>query len=222
MAIRKTPFVIGEYYHIYNRGVDKRIIFNDDYDRRRFMALLYLCNSSISLDMRDLFNKGLSFVELFSVDRGEQLVDIGVHCLMPNHFHILLHEKVDSGISQFMKKLLTAYSMYFNAKNKRKGSLFEGKFKTKHIDNNSYLNWIFSYIHLNTVKLIESDWKENGISDPMTVKKFVEGYEYSSYYDYFLGERFESTILNKGVFPDHFSQLNDFEDIIQEFRENNH
>ena len=222
MTIRKIPFVVGEYYHIYNRGVDKRTIFIDPYDYKRFMVLLYICNSRKSVNIRALLNKGLSFVEIFDIDREETLVDIGVYCLMPNHFHILIKEKLDGGISMFMEKLATAYVMYFNTKNERKGALFEGSFKAKHIDNDAYLNWVFSYIHINPIKLNEPNWKESGISNPTIVKDFVEKYAYSSYYDYFLGNRSENVILNKIVFSDYFSHLDDLSGLIQEFREGNY
>ena len=214
---RQTPFLVGEIYHIYNRGTDKRIIFTNEHDHRRFMLLLYLCNSDVSVHTSNLFNKGLSFIELFSIKRADTLVNIGAFCLMPNHFHILLYEKTEGGISQFMKKLLTAYSMYFNAKYNRRGSLFEGPFKEKHIDVDEYLNWVFSYIHLNPIKLIDSSWKENGIHDMMIARNFMKGYKYSSYYDYFINSRPESAILNKDAFPEHFSQLNDLEDVVSEF-----
>ncbi|MEK7142419.1 MAG: transposase [Patescibacteria group bacterium] len=216
MAIRRIPFLVGEHYHLYNRGVDKRIIFVDENDYKRFTALLYLCNSTNPVDMRVLFNKGLSFVEVFSVDRREQIVDIGAYCLMPNHFHILVRERIEKGISIFMEKLSTAYSMYFNKRNNRTGRLSEGPFKAKHIDNEHYFNWLFSYIHLNPVKLTDSTWKENGISDPEKARNFMEHYKYSSYFDYFLGNRSEGVILSKKVFPEHFSQMNDFENLVNE------
>lgn len=214
---RRTPFLVGEIYHIYNRGTDKRIIFKNDRDYRRFIFLLYICNNTVSVRTDNLLQQGQSLLELFGVDREDTLVDIGAFCLMPNHFHILLHEKTENGISQFMKKLLTAYSMYFNTKYDRSGSLFEGPFKSKHIDIDKYLNWIFSYIHLNPVKLIDPNWKEDGISDPKSAKNFMKDYKYSSYYDYFIDNRPESRILNKDTFPENFSYLNDFEDIVKEF-----
>lgn len=217
--MRRIPFSVGEFYHIYSRGVDKRVIFNNDHDYRRFIFLLYICNSTTSVRTDNLFKQGRTLLELFGVDREDTLVDIGAFCLMSNHFHLLLHEKTEGGVSQFMKKLLTAYSMYFNVKNERIGALFEGKFKAKYIDNDPYLNWIFSYIHTNPVKLIEVDWKEKGISDPEAVKKFIENYKYSSYYDYFIGNRPESLILNKSAFPNDFSQLNDFNELVKESRE---
>jgi len=168
--------------------------------------------------MSKLTEKGLPFSEIFVVDKGDQIVDIGAYCLMPNHFHIFIHERVEGGVSMFMEKLSTAYSMYFNKKNGRTGGLFEGTFKAKHIDSEPYFNWVFSYIHLNPVKLIDSGWKENGISDPVSARKFMKDYKYSSYHDYFLGDRPESAIINKNTFPEYFSQLNDFEDIMLEFK----
>lgn len=224
MSIRKVPFIVGEYYHIYNRGTDKRALFLDNYDYNRFLALLYICNNSDYLNMRNIFNKGKAFVEIFSIKRSNILVDIGVYTLMPNHFHILILEKTESGISKFLQKLSTAYSMYFNNRYERRGSLLEGKFKAKHIDNDPYLNWIFSYIHTNPVKLIEPNWKEGGIFDPVKVKDFIDDYKYSSYYDYFINNRPESTILNKTAFPNNFSHLNSnsFDGLVQNFKENDY
>ncbi len=213
---RKLTFSVGGFYHLYNRGNDKKTFFLDENDYKRFIALLYLCNTPDSVDMRRLKSyEGRSFVELFSVKKREALVDIGAYCLMPNHFHILLYEKEEGGTTKFMKKLSTGYSMYFNIKYDRSGGLFEGRFKAKHIDNNPYFNYVFSYIHLNPVKLIESNWQETGISDRVSAEKFMKGYGYSSYRDYFSGERPETAILNKSAFPEHFSKLNDFEDIIR-------
>jgi len=217
MSIRPVPFLVGEYYHLYNRGNDKRIIFLDGYDFKRFMLLLYICNSTDPFHMSSFFNRGLASVEIFSVKRTDILVGIGAYCSMPNHFHILVHEKTEGGISVFMQKLSTAYSMYFNKRYGRSGSLFEGKFKAKHIDNEPYFNWVFSYIHLNPVKLINPAWKEEGIQDVEKTKKYINEYKYSSYHDYFIDERPEKVILNKEEFPEHFSKLRDFEDLCREF-----
>ena len=219
MAIRKTSFIVGEYYHIYNRGVDKRVVFNDDYDYKRFMMLLYLCNGTKSLTIRDILSKKLSLEEIFLFDMGEKIIDIVAYCAMPNHFHLLVKERINGGISMFMEKLATAYVMYFNTKNERSGSLFEGKFKAKNIDNNPYLNWVFSYIHTNPIKLFDYNWKENGIVDPEATKDFIKNYKYSSYCDYFVEKRAEDTILNKDIFLDNLEQLNDFVDLINKARE---
>ena len=136
---------------------------------------------------------------------------------MPNHFHILIHEKTEGGISTFIQKLSTAYSMYFNKKYERSGSLFQGKFKTKYIDNEPYFNWLFSYIHLNPIKISDPKWKENGITNLEKTKSFLSSYQYSSHVDYFIKKRPESAILNKDVFPDYFRQLNDVDDLVYRF-----
>jgi len=216
MTIRKTPFLVGEYYHIYNRGVMKIPIFLDKSDKDRFLKLLFVCNSD-----KPVVFKSIQGLPLDDIERGEMLVDIGAYCLMSNHFHFLVRECAKGGISLFMEKLSTAYVMYFNTKyNDRTGRLFEGTFKAKHIDNEPYFNWIFSYIHLNPVKLIDPKWKENSFSDSVAAKNFMQNYKYSSYYDYFVGGRPESAIINKGAFPEYFSELNDFSDLIQELRTN--
>jgi len=214
---RKINFVSGEYYHIYNRGTDKRDIFTCLNDYNRFVTLLYLCNSTKSVNIEIELQKGRSFLEFMDMDRAEQLVDIVAYCLMPNHFHLLIHERTDGGISIFMKKLSTAYSMYFNNKYNRTGSLFEGRFKAKHIDDDNYLKYLLSYIHLNPVKLIDLKWKENGITDKVKAKDFLLEYKYSSYLDYIGVKRKEASILNMESFPQYFQTLKEFEVFVDEW-----
>jgi putative transposase len=209
---RKFSFAIDEYYHIYNRGTDKRTVFLDEEDWQRFSALLYLCNSDRNIVFRDI-PIGLAY----GYERGETLVDIGAYCLMPNHFHILVREKVQSGISLFMQKFSTAYSMYFNIKYERTGGLFEGPFRAKHADSDNYLKYLFSYIHLNPVKIINPEWKENGITDRKKAKQYLADYSYSSYLDYMGTEREGNKILNKEVFPQYFENFKEFEQFIDEW-----
>src|SRR3989339_783003 len=148
---RKEKFIQDEFYHIFNRGVEKRTIFQNTSDYKRFMALLYLANSNQTVEFRNN-SYGNSFNEIFKQDRGEQLVAIGAYCLMPNHFHLLLTPLVNGGISKFMLKLQTGYSMYFNKKNERVGALFQGVFKSQYINEDKYLRYIYAYIHLNPAK----------------------------------------------------------------------
>ena len=206
---RKIKFSEGEYYHIYNRGVDKRDIFMDKYDYDRFLLLLDICNSSLPIEVREVM-KEKDIGGLTSGDKEETLADIGVWCLMPNHFHILLKEKSGIGITKFIQKLSTAFTMYFNNKYERNGSLFQGTFKAKHIEKDEYLKYLFSYIHLNPVKLIQSDWKEKGIEDIENAKDFLNNYEYSSYRDYINPNSSESRIINEKAFPEYFKSKNDF------------
>ncbi|MEK7118799.1 MAG: transposase, partial [Patescibacteria group bacterium] len=126
---RNYTFAIGEYYHLYNRGNDRRVIFKDNRDRNRFIALLYLCNGrSNAVDMNLYFESGLKFFDLLNKDIGDPLVAVGAYCLMPNHFHLLVKQTTNNGISVFMKKIGTAYSMYFNKRHLRTGSLYEGSY----------------------------------------------------------------------------------------------
>lgn len=213
---RSLKFFIDEYYHLYNRGADKRIVFEDVGDHVRFIQLLYLCNDSNPLSSKRYLNRGESLGELMLDDIEEPLVAIGAYCLMSNHFHILTKEINEGGISKFMHRLSTAYTMYFNVKQKRTGVLFQGRFKAEHLDRDEYLKYIFSYIHLNPIKMIDSDWKENGLGDFKNAKKFLQNYSYSSYLDYLEVDRLDNKILNKNVFPDYFPDKLSFEKCINE------
>ncbi|PIX56406.1 MAG: hypothetical protein COZ49_02340, partial [Candidatus Yonathbacteria bacterium CG_4_10_14_3_um_filter_47_65] len=213
---RKITFAPGEFYHLYNRGTDKRDIFISERDYRRFTVLLYLCNNKDPVNMDIELKKGRTFSELLLNKTDEHFVDIGAYCLMPNHFHLLVRERDDCGITNFMRKLSTAYSMYFNKKNDRSGTLFEGKFKAKHANDDNYLKYLFSYIHLNPIKMIDPHWKENGIADRTKAKNYLKTYHYSSYLDYIGSDRAEQTILKKSSFPDYFRTAIDFENFVDE------
>ncbi len=192
MAQRKVKLLEGEIYHIYNRGNSKNTIFHDKQDYERFLKMLYLCNGTKKFKAKDFIkiNKNM-----FLVDRGEQLVDIFFFVLMPNHFHLVLASKrsdlkrtdnnLESNISVYMKRLAFAYSRYYNYKYGRSGSLFEGKFKAEHVSNSNYLKYLFSYVHLNPVKLIQSNWKEVGVEDFKKTNQFLNEFEQSSFKDYF-------------------------------------
>lgn len=207
MLRKHESFAENEFYHLYNRGVEKREIFLDKKDYDRFIKLLYLTNGTKHIGMRNIFRQGQSLTEIMLIDKGDELVSIGAYVLMPNHFHILITPKIKDGVSLFMKKLSTAYSMYFNKKYNRTGALFQGAFKSEHVSNDTYLRYLYSYIHMNPVKLIEgeSNWKENGVNDIAKVKNFLNNFEFSSYQDYLGQNRPQAKILNKESFPNYFT-----------------
>ena len=197
--------IAGEFYHVYNRGTDKRVIFRDDTDHQRFLKLLYLSNSIEHISVRNILRKDS---EPYTFDRGLPLVKIGTYCLMPNHFHILLTPCVEDGVSLFMQKLGTGYSMYFNIRHNRTGTLFEGPFKAKWVDSDTYLKYLYAYIHLNPLKL----WgREHETSDPdhQETISFLKKYRYSSLPDYLQVTRLESEIINPEPFPDYFATAAD-------------
>lgn len=218
---RPITFTPGEYYHLYNRGTDKRKIFLDRQDYERFVSLLFLCNSGIPLHRSD--HQGATLEKIFNIERETTLVNIGAYCLMPNHFHLVVHEQTEGGISIFMQKLSTAYTMYFNKRHKRSGSLFEGKFHAQHIARDEHLKYLYAYVHLNPIGIIENEWKEHQIKNKKKAKEFLESYRYSSYPDYHHAEieRPEMMILNKLAFPAYFEKATDFDDYLKDWMTKN-
>lgn len=206
---RRITFAPGEFYHIYNRGVEKRSIFSSDVDKKRFQALLYLCNGDKPVVYR--FVQGST---LYKTDVGNKSVAIGAYVLMPNHFHLLVKETSENGITEFMRRLTTAYTMYFNKKYKRVGPLFQGTFKAEYVDEDKYLKYLFSYIHLNPIKLFDKNWKGDGIKDKHGAQKYLAQYKFSSYNDYAGTEGEQSRILSQSEFPQYFEKFNDFKSFL--------
>jgi putative transposase len=229
MPSRNISFVPGEYYHIYNRGNSKQKIFRDKEDYERFVKYLYLHNSKKNVVFRDdIVEQSL---DAFAFDRGDQLVSIGAWVLMPNHFHIYLsfshmsdiwEDGTKNNITEFMRKLSTSYVKYFNAKYERTGGLFEGAFKAIHINKDNQAKYLFSYIHLNPVKLIQKDWKERGIKDKRRAVEFLNQYAWSSYKDYAGEQRTEGLILNREDFLNYFPKISDFKKEIIEWLQLSH
>lgn len=197
MALRKQSFASGEYYHLYNRGTEKRKIFLNKKDYDYFLFLMYICNTRKSIKLRDV---GENF------EREETIVDIGAYCLMPNHFHILIREKIEGGISKYMLKLMTGYSMYFNKRYERTGKLYEGVFKSSLLDKDTYLKYIYSYIHLNPAKLQDKNWRENKKRNIVMLLNYTFSYSYSSIKEY-TSEQFK--IINPSQFPSYFKKPED-------------
>jgi len=215
---RKFQFSLGEYYHIYSRGVAKSTLFYNEKDYRRFMSLLYLANAEKSFHISNLQN--LAYQDLFGIERGKILTNVGCYCLMPNHFHLLLRETGEEGISRFMGKLLTGYSMYFNVNRKRSGPLFVKPFRARHVNSDLYLKYLFAYIHLNPLSIKFPKW-QNEIRD-MDLEKaenFLKSYKHSSYFDFLDLKRVEGSILDRQVFPGYFQKPKDFSDFVREWVE---
>lgn len=199
MSLRKTNLVSGEIYHIYNRGVDKRDIFMDDEDRLRFVHDLFEFNDknqTINLTMYLNFKNRLKEVGLPKVNakQREILVEILAFCLMNNHFHLMIRQKTDNGITEFMRKLGTGYTNYFNKKYKRTGALFQGKFKSVNIKKDSHLMYLPIYIHLNPLDYKFKEWREGKVNDPKKTIDFLNTYRWSSYLDYIGQKNFPSVI----------------------------
>ncbi|MBC7836673.1 transposase [Acetobacteraceae bacterium] len=213
--LRKHSFVEGETYHIYNRGAHKQSIFKDKIDYARFLLLLHISNTKKAIETREILKKygGRSSGEVFKDINGDRVVEIISYCLMPNHFHLVLRQKEENGITIFMKKFATAYSMYFNKKYEHSGTLFQGRFKSSHINNEAYFRYIFSYVHLNPLDIFQPGWKE-GIKDINGAKNFLKTYPYFSLPDYPKSSRPEGSVLSFEDMPDFLKTQNDLEDLL--------
>ena len=175
--MRNIQLITNDIYHIYNRGVEKRNIFLDNNDYFRFIHDLYEFNDTAFAGK--FSNAQQSVTRLPIVKKRELIVEILAFALMPNHFHLLIKQKKDNGISNFMHKIGVGYTMYFNEKNDRVGHLFQGKFKAVPLQNDIHFKYLPHYIHLNPMKIIRSS-----VHDNENKLKILEKYRWSSYLDY--------------------------------------
>ncbi len=207
---RNLRFSLGEYYHVYNRGVEKRIIFDNEFDYQRFLLLLVLVNDEKSVEIQQLV-RDYTIPELIGQKR-KPLVSIVSFCLMPNHYHLILRETSEAGISKFMHKLGTGYTLYFNVKNDRSGSLFQGTYKAKHIEDDRYLRYLFEYIHLNPIRdllekgiLVNRDILKILVDNPNTSLRVYSGEEKGRLAEAILNQTDFYTLF--GSFQEHTNRL---------------
>jgi putative transposase len=203
-----TSFADGEYYHIYNRGVDKRNIFNDRKDLERFFVSMNNFNSVVPVG---------SILEQSTAKNKEEilhnpppaLVQFVCYCLNPNHYHFILKQQQDGGISEFMKRLNGGYTWYFNNRHK----LFEGRFKAIHVDSNEYLLYLSAYVNLNakvhhlggsTAKVVDmltqSSWDEyRGKNEKKLCESniILEQFANLTEYKYFANDALREILKNK-------------------------
>ena len=183
--MRRPKFANENLYHVYNRGVEKRKIFLDKGDHFRMVHNLFEFND-IALAENIYYKSYELRSHNFKEDNRERkpLVKIHAFCLMPNHFHLLLEQIEDNGVSEFMKKIGIGYAMYFNLKNERSGTLFQGRFKAVHVKDDSHLIHLPYYIHLNPLDMIEPNWRNKEIQNHKKTVEFLNSYRWSSYLDY--------------------------------------
>lgn len=216
--LRDAPFVNGETYHLYNRGAHKQAIFTTESDYRRFLLSLFLSNGRVPVNIRETLRKykGLSFVSILEKEeQGERLVELLAYSLMPNHFHLVLRQLVEGGITKFTKKLLTSYSMYFNTLYEHSGILSQGTIKSRHVGSEAYFRYIFAYVHLNPLALHLPNWETVGIVDQQEARRFLQSYSFSSFYDYSVGVRPERNILAFAAAPAFLRTQNDLEELLK-------
>lgn len=160
MPSRKVPLVTGEHYHIYNRSQFSQAIFKKDVDAKAFFRTM-IYYSLIKPSRRLSYEKRYDAKNIEPLDYTNRLVSILAYCIMPNHFHLLLKQEVDGGISTYMQRLTLSFVHYYNIKKKQKGHLFESGFKSVLIESENQLLHVSRYIHLNpsSAKLVEDPLK---------------------------------------------------------------
>lgn len=178
MTMRDAPFSTDVWYHCFNLTIEKRPAFADDRDYRRFLEILYLANDTRPLRRNDLGSVPLE--QVLRIPRDGQLVFVGAFCLMPDHFHIVLREAVPGGITTFMRKVGTAYTMYFNSRHRRAGNLFLKPFRSRQVAD-AQVERAVSYVHCTPAALFESGWKTSHIVDPQFLGERIAAYPYSSF-----------------------------------------
>lgn len=158
----------GEIYHVFNRSIADFVIFNDQNEMERMRQLIkyYLVEQDLKyskfLELKIVEQEGFNgAIDIISKDN-DPIVQIIAWCIMPTHFHLVLKQLKENGISDYLRKILESYSSYFNAKHKRKGPLWESRFKNVLVDNDDQLNHLVRYLHLNptTANLVDhpEDW----------------------------------------------------------------
>ena len=202
--MKKVDLITEEFYHIYNRGVDKRDIFISIDDYYRFLRAIREFNTLLPIG--SLYEKKLLSKKL--ITNGDSistmeiespcLVEVIAYCLMPNHFHIILRQKEDKGIEKYMHRIGVGYTMYFNQKNERSGSLFQGRYKARHIDSPGMLSHLSVYVNCN--------FKIHGYTG--------EEYAWSSLQDY-LGKR-NGSLCNKSAVLNQFKGIEHYNNFMEE------
>lgn len=190
-----------ELWHVLNRGVDGRDLFMDDRDRVRFVHNLYEFNDTAPANPNTgYFFKYMDIVNPYMKTRErKRLVDIHGWVLMKNHYHLLLSERVEGGISLFLRKINVGYANYFNERYGRIGTLFQGRTKKILIKRHAHLLYILHYIHLNPLDYFEDaqGWRarsKSGIKNARDALSYLDSYRWSSYLDYGGKKNFPSII----------------------------
>jgi putative transposase len=188
---------MAEIYHILSRGVDKRKIFLEEKDYLRFVHDLFEFNDQeAALNIGHRFKN--QYIDLRSQYINEKrrrrkfLVKILAFCLMPNHYHLILSPMVGGGITKFMRKINIGYAKYFNQKYERVGTLFQGRYKSIIIKNESHFIHLPYYIHLNPLDIKFPEWRNKEIKDYKKAIEFLGNYRWSSFLDYIGKKNFPS------------------------------
>ncbi|MFZ5366375.1 MAG: transposase [Patescibacteria group bacterium] len=193
MPSRIMPFVDGEYYHILNRGIAQMPIFTRYRDHQRFIKTMLYYQIEDPKPRFSFFSPSTKLI-----NSTKKIIYFVCYCLMPNHFHFLLQQVREGGITEFISKLSNSYTKYFNTKYKRNGPIFQGEFKAVHIETNEQLVHLSRYIHLN----------------PLVgyIVKSLESYDFSSFKEY-LGAT-NKNLCHKEIVLSQFKSVDEYKKFV--------
>ncbi|MFA5827660.1 MAG: transposase [Candidatus Paceibacterota bacterium] len=206
--MRTILISVDEYYHIFNRGNNKQLIFLDTRDWIKFLFLILYLQSPIVF--QNSFRQITYFIknQTFKISKkdtteivNERYVKLVNFTLMPNHFHLTVYELKEGGIAKYMQRILCAYTKYFNTKYKKSGHLFQGPYKAVHIKDDKQLLYLSAYIHRNPREL--QKWKNKEHLFP-----------WSSYQDYLQKNRW-GKLLFQDIILNQFSNKKEYSDFIK-------
>lgn len=219
--IRKTKFVPNNYYHIYNRTILKLPEFKDNNKANKLAQTFLLGNSTLSGKAFDYLrnDRNATLEKAMEIVRsGEKLVDILCYSIMPDHYHLLLKELRENGITSFNRRCNTSVAKYINTKYDRTGPLFESDFKSKHVNSNEYLLHLSVYIHLNPLDFLSGkEWRFNKLDDWKSSKEKLLNYPWSSA-RYFLDENLKDKIISgTEIIFNQFKDRKEYEGFLKEW-----
>jgi putative transposase len=199
---------VNEYYHIYNRGVGKKIIFKDDRDRIRFLFLILYFQAENNFPQISRIITSYVKHRVFDIESdikndliSKRFVELTSFVLMPNHFHLIVKELKEGGMGKYMQRVLNSYTKYFNTRYGISGHLFEGPYKAVHVEDNEQLLYLSVYIHLNPRELNEWHKKE-------------DIFPWSSYQDYVTENRF-GEIIKTEIVTEQFKNGKEYKNVVE-------
>lgn len=196
MPYRSIHFMNQGFYHIFNRGVEKRQVFSTETDYKHFLQTIYYYQF---VGPKPKFSTYKRFRSK-DFDKKPKMVEIICYCLMPNHFHFLIRQLENGGIQEFIRKSINSYTKYYNTKYQRIGPLFQGEFKATVIETDEQLLHVSRYIHLNP-------YASNLVKD-------LKDYNYSSF-PYFVGLKKDSICIKEPIL-NYFKNSKDYETFISD------
>ena len=209
--MRNIKIAPGEYYHVFNRGVRKQVVFHDTNDWFRLLFLILYFQSPVTFPNISRLSKQHvqpSVLNMLNIDQEiinkvvkDRYVELVSFCLMPNHFHLVVKEEKEGGLAQYMQRVLNGYTKYYNTKYQKSGHLFQGPYKAVHIKDNTQLLHVSAYIHRNPRELTAWFNKE-------------DKYSFSSYQDFIHQNRW-GKLLAQDIITDQFKDRNEYYDFVK-------